>query len=291
MLRKEIRVHPACDSIACDLIIALERLLPVQFRSCSSLDECRKGDFVISLSGVPRVLDQLSKRKVHFFHVRSSTTAPRSETDGEPVQFANSPNIDKVLRGRRIPHRALPNLPVGRSAADEEILASYGSIPLWVRRANDEWSGYMVNLPLPTLTVAEKPFDYLNGYHFMQLLPLLHFLRKATAEMGWTPPPIRACFMFDDPNLHWPSYGCLSYAKVLERARAERFHVSVSCCVCHRAARRLLEFSLTSGQAVCRKPTAPVAVISWQRSHSSGTWPTAHARRVPSVVGAEPPSD
>jgi hypothetical protein len=60
----------------------------------------------------------------------------------------------------------------------------------------------------------------------MQLLPLLHFLREVTATLGWAQPPLRACFMFDDPNLHWPSYGFLSYRELIQQARKDHFHVA-----------------------------------------------------------------
>ena len=70
--------------------------------------------------------------------------------------------------------------------------------------------------------------EHLHGPRFMQLLPLMHFLRDVTAPHGWQRPPLRAAFMFDDPNLHLPSYGFFSYANVAKRALRDRFHVSLA---------------------------------------------------------------
>jgi hypothetical protein len=38
--------------------------------------------------------------------------------------------------------------------------------------------------------------------------------------------PLRASFMFDDPNLHWSTYGYVNYAELLNKAERENFHVS-----------------------------------------------------------------
>lgn len=84
----------------------------------------------------------------------------------------------------------------------------------------------MVALPIPRLMDGERPFNYLNGEHFIQLLPLLHFLRQVTSTMGFERPPLRACFMFDDPNLHWSSYGFISFSELARLAAKHRFHVA-----------------------------------------------------------------
>jgi hypothetical protein len=120
----------------------------------------------------------------------------------------------------------LPNLTGIPLYSGDEVLARYGERPVWVLRRTGDVTGHIASAPLPQLADGEQPFDYLNGYHFMQLLPLLHFLREVTAELGWVQPPLRACFMFDDPNLHWPSYGFLSYRELIQQARKDQFHVA-----------------------------------------------------------------
>jgi hypothetical protein len=56
----------------------------------------------------------------------------------------------------------------------------------------------------------------------------LHFLRRVTAAVDWSPPPQRACFIFDDPNLHCARYGYLDYAQLADHARAHSYHVAVA---------------------------------------------------------------
>jgi hypothetical protein len=226
MMRKDIRIYPSSELLASEVREALVRLLPVEFKSCTNFDECGEGDAVVDLLGNAQSLTECSKLKQPFFHVRNSSIGPRLESFGEPVQFGSSPYLDKRLRGRKIAHQSVSGLSAVQLEPGDEVLASYGSTPVWVRRKTVNGSGQIVSASLPVLVGKEKPFDYLNGYHFIQLLPLLHFLREITADIGWVQPPVRACFMFDDPNLHWPSYGCLSYRKLIEYARKDRFHVT-----------------------------------------------------------------
>jgi hypothetical protein len=60
------------------------------------------------------------------------------------------------------------------------------------------------------------------------LLPLLHFLRRRTEAIRWQPPAARASLLFDDPNLHWPSYGFVRLAELGEHAREHGYHVALA---------------------------------------------------------------
>jgi len=60
----------------------------------------------------------------------------------------------------------------------------------------------------------------------MELLPILHWLREITAKTAVEPPPLRASFVVDDPNLHWPTYGYVDYSEVAKRATRANYHVT-----------------------------------------------------------------
>jgi hypothetical protein len=62
----------------------------------------------------------------------------------------------------------------------------------------------------------------------MGLLPLLHFLDLVLGAEGWAPPPLRASFVIDDPNLHWPSYGYLKYKELIDHATRHGYHVGLA---------------------------------------------------------------
>ena len=84
----------------------------------------------------------------------------------------------------------------------------------------------MVALAPDDLGPNERLSDLLRPDRWFSLLPLLHFLRELTAEAAWTPPPLRALFLIDDPNLRWPSYGFVSYRKLADHADAHGYHVA-----------------------------------------------------------------
>ena len=64
------------------------------------------------------------------------------------------------------------------------------------------------------------------GERFMQSLPLWQFLRELTPGQGHIDPPLRAAFIIDDPNLHWPHYGFADYRDIAADALREHYHVA-----------------------------------------------------------------
>jgi hypothetical protein len=57
----------------------------------------------------------------------------------------------------------------------------------------------LVAMDPPKEDEGQHLFRYFHGEDWIRFLPLLHFLREVS---GWELPPPRACFMFDDLNLH-----------------------------------------------------------------------------------------
>jgi hypothetical protein len=47
-----------------------------------------------------------------------------------------------------------------------------------------------------------------------------------SGNAAWQPPSLRACFLFDDPNLHATSYGFIDYATLVRHARRHRYHAT-----------------------------------------------------------------
>jgi hypothetical protein len=226
MQRRTIYVHPGIERLGAPLVAAMEQLAPVMLRSSAEPEVVPEGAWVLIVDADETAAQALLRRRLHCFVARTNREAVASESAGARVAFPNSIRLDGLLRGRTIAHRRLPACIAPRVGDGDEVLAQLGKTPAWVLRSRDGWPAHEVGLPLPVSDQAQ-PFDFLNGLHFMQLLPLLHFLREAAAELDWQRAPLRACFTIDDPNLHWPTYGFLSYQRLAERARAEGFHVAV----------------------------------------------------------------
>jgi hypothetical protein len=225
---KRIWVHPDRERLGEAITGALTRLVPVQFKSCSEPGSVPAGEPVISLSGDERVLHTLATGRRPLFHF--AATSEVASTPAAPgktrVAFSDSDHLDRRLRGRTLEHNPLPSNPKFKLLPGDTMLASSDGVPLWIKRTCGDSAMDLVALPIPQLAAGERPFNYLNGDHFIQLLPLLHFLRGTTSAMGLERPPLRACFMFDDPNLHWKSYGFIPFLELARLAAKHRFHVA-----------------------------------------------------------------
>ena len=76
------------------------------------------------------------------------------------------------------------------------------------------------------LEVDESLRDRLRDGRFLALAALVQFVRAVIDGAVVHTPPLRACFLFDDPNLHWPSYGHLRYADLVSHADRYDYHVA-----------------------------------------------------------------
>jgi hypothetical protein len=140
------------------------------------------------------------------------------------VRFSDTAELDRRLRGRRLVERHTLAMPQPAVAGGELILASSADTPLWLRRG-------------PVQVVAGEPDELEPGEalrsrvragRFIELLPLVHFLREHTAGTPWDQPPLRACLVFDDPNLRRRGYGHIRYRELASHARRHGYHASIA---------------------------------------------------------------
>ncbi|MBI5584175.1 MAG: hypothetical protein HY892_10145 [Deltaproteobacteria bacterium] len=149
------------------------------------------------------------------------------EGGGPVIVFADSAFLPAALRARRIESEEAGATKVLPSWLENgTTLASKSGAPLWILREPRKGGHHHVSLPLPELQAGEPLFQYFHGRRFLALLPLFLFLRALTEDPTWLRPPLQACFMFDDPNLHWPTYGFIDYAEIARQAEKHRYHVS-----------------------------------------------------------------
>jgi hypothetical protein len=142
-----------------------------------------------------------------------------------PVKLGNGPGVDARLRGVKLPDR----LGAHRIAPDgaATLLATTCSGPAWVRRAARGTTVDLLAGALPELAEDEILRDLLPE-RALTLVALVQFLRAASADAAYTPPPLRAAFLFDDPNLRWRTYGFIDYAALLRDAEEHGYHASMA---------------------------------------------------------------
>jgi hypothetical protein len=144
------------------------------------------------------------------------------------VTFSGHQRVSPVLRGREVvSDDAADARGLADWLTDVEPLALKDGRPIWAEQSGT--SGRLVYTALlpPELNDGAPLFTEFSGPRIVRLLPLVVFIRSLSSA-AWEPPPLQATFMFDDPNLHWTSYGFIDYRKMVGEATRGNYHVSVA---------------------------------------------------------------
>jgi hypothetical protein len=144
------------------------------------------------------------------------------ENERETVQLLDARELDPRLRGISLSDR--PTDPSEMAGGRERrVLASASSGPVWTVQG----SVHRVRCVLPELASGEVLWSLLSE-RAIAAVALVQFLREVVGGRGWRPPPLRATFLFDDPNLRWRSYGFLSYRQLLRHADEHGYHATIA---------------------------------------------------------------
>ena len=147
----------------------------------------------------------------------------------DTVAYGLDPALPEVLRGRSMRlerHSGYAGLALPPNGA--HILATIGGRPIWCAVRGRGKDQYLVSIPPPELAEAEIASDYLNSKVFLPLLPIFCFLRSVVEDSRWKHPTVSACLMFDDPNLHWPTYGYIDFVELAKHAAECNYHVAAA---------------------------------------------------------------
>jgi len=158
--------------------------------------------------------------------LRLLTPEPDEPQAPVEVSLAADPALHRTLHGAQLPDERIAGA-LGQAVPAPEratVLAGCESIPTWVRRGELQTA----LLSPVDLEPEEALRERLCGNRSAALLPLVHFLRELTATEGRPAQPIRASFLFDDPNLHWPTYGFVDLPALGEHARRHGYHAALA---------------------------------------------------------------
>ena len=195
------------------LFSALEQALDIEIRPAA--DDGRKGAVAAIVFGEGYGVDALPS-----LVLPAASAAPPADGGTTLVEFADDGRIDRSVRGTSLEH--VPVELHELDAADpHEVLARVGRSAVWIRAGEVERLGVGVAELGPNETLRAR----LSGASFLPLLPLVNFLRSV-ANDPFTSPPLRAAFMFDDPNLHSTSYGFLRYKQLVAESQRAGYHVA-----------------------------------------------------------------
>lgn len=208
-----------------ELATVLESVFPVRFSFASDgLNQC-SGEIVADAArlsatdGDGAMLDRLI----------IPPTAPH-DLSAQPaeirVRFGDETSVPFPFQGRSLTCKVGVRPEPLKLMAGEKALLTCERGVLWAQSEVRGVKVFRSTLVLPAIPPQGNLHDILNGDRFLELLPLLHFLRTVSGYYQWQRPPVQAQFMFDDPNLHWPTYGLVKYQEIATRAAKENYHVS-----------------------------------------------------------------
>jgi hypothetical protein len=144
---------------------------------------------------------------------------------GARIRLTEAAALPECLRGASLGDERAAALPCVWPGRGETVLAERHGTPLWAVRRGGAPQHRCAALP-EELGPSETLRDRFRAGRFIALLPMLAFLRELTEGHAWKRPALRAAFVFDDPSLHWPSYGYLDFADLAARASSSGFHVA-----------------------------------------------------------------
>ena len=205
------------------LIAALTRacgvdLVPRHARDTSGLQAA------VVFGADPPLVDELMARGIASFVAHS----PCRASDGPLAVHFDGGQLDERLAGRTLLERdALPAVALAADPRDH-VLAHSGRDAWWLRRSDARARLEEASVAPDELPEGRRLKDEVRAGRFLAMLPLVHFLRSLEHAVGWERPPLRASFLFDDPNLHRPSYGYIKYAELAEQAQEHRYHAGMA---------------------------------------------------------------
>jgi hypothetical protein len=207
-----------------DLLSILEGLLPVNFHFSADRRSDFKGEILAEGSvGVEQGLEA---------GITSLEVPPEGTASGEnrliniAVQFTEDPDVAFPFRGRSLRTNVLAEPVALALRPGERSLANCQQGPVWASSERAGVKHFRSAFPLPVVPSHCALQDVLGGHRFLEMVPLLSWLRSMGAIPSYHGLPLSACFVFDDPNLHWPSYGFVDYRKLVVQAERENYHVA-----------------------------------------------------------------
>ena len=165
---------------------------------------------------------RLARAGLHCLAYVKGQSLPRQSRSAD-LSLGPSTHLVESFRGRTLFGTVMDRAYPLEVEPGDEVLARIDRDVLWVRRTEGTSDLHLVAIGPPALPDKDYLFQYLQSDCWVKLLPILNFLRVIS---GWEPPPVRACFMFDDPNLHWKGYGYIKYDLLAQHAREHHYHVS-----------------------------------------------------------------
>ena len=205
-----------------ELLLALEEAFPVRFVGSSDAEIDASGAAIVFPGGV-----RPSRLPIPCLSLTGGP-APGGGDRAVGVEMARDAGLDRALHGQslRDEHHGLPApVPVGRGF---RVLATAFGAPVWVVKDSPAGREETASAHPPMLGEREFLRDHLTAGRFWSLLPIAHFLKRLSFGLSGALERHRACFVIDDPNVRFSSYGHVHFGALARDARDCGYHVALA---------------------------------------------------------------
>jgi len=144
------------------------------------------------------------------------------------ISFTNSNLLDYRLRNKILDDFDYSSLSSISTKKNDVVFASICNNPVWIKRKINNTDLDIASTVLEELNNNNLLLDYFYKNGFFSLIPLIHFLREITSDNGYKMPSLKACFIIDDPNIRFLSYGYIKYIDLVSNAKIFNFHISLA---------------------------------------------------------------
>lgn len=218
-----VAVQPAATLAARPrLFAALQAAFPVSFEAATpSLAGAGAAIVFCEARDFPRP-DELSFGNLPVLALGGGSETRRAR---EPVRLSDHETVDPRLRGVELMD-PLDGPRLRPAGPDDCTVATSARGPVWTVTRGAPLV-HRVRSSLPELRSDQALSDLLDG-RAVPLVALTQFLRALTTADSFRAPPLRAVFLFDDPNLRWRTYGFIDYGRLLEHADQQGYHASMA---------------------------------------------------------------
>lgn len=213
--RAEVGVYPAVELTGRRrLLDALESAYPVRFVEHQAVSAAELEGLIVFGDELPAELPPGTP----------TLQMPAEERRATPTALRLGAMLEPPLRGASLSDSfvgVLGDVPGSPLA----VLAAANGRPVWV----EDTPGRLRVAGTPAELEPEEPLRMrLVPGRCLGLLSIVHLLRRVLGDRHADAGPLRAAFVFDDPNLHWPSYGHMHFRRLAAHAREHAYHAVIA---------------------------------------------------------------
>ena len=221
-----IKVSVICKTSAdryATLFKAISDLLNIKFHFFSEYPQNEDCPLILLDSSEEMLIAARESRNPFIAYLSRHGSPPKNTSD--VVNFSSSKLLQPLLHGQSMVTKEARYLNGITISEPLDVLAQVQGLPIWVASSCHK-NQYYTSVSLPDFNEQNQLSEFFNGEIFLNILPIYCFLRFCIGRHPWQLPPIRACIIVDDPNLHWTSYVPINYRNLLVYCKKQNIHIS-----------------------------------------------------------------